>query len=438
MSTLEAQIRPVSVAVAPAQGQTDPATLFSLIVGELLSDLKSGCRIANCIEADLIKRGWPVGMIYGSESELSQRFQVGRAVIREAVRVLEVRGSARMRRGPHGGLQTLRPQSAQSVEMTADYVLLLGVQGNQIADARALIKQVKAQIDRRIDLGEPYSDELTQSKRVAVAFFEDLISTTQRLLYSNDTRKQSGSITRPLFHHSRAGQIARRLMTECTPQQWVKGIRLGSIFDLCERYRIDRGVLRQAIRILESAGMAVSLCGRGHGLVTQAPRPASVCRLVSCHFAAYGLSTSAAMELFHCISVEAAAKAAELAAPAQIARIRLALAAAERADEAKLAHAVFELEESQFAVLDNPLIDLFLRSTKAFPSWHIANNANSAMLNSVYLNETRKVAAAIARNDRAGAATAQHLKFCRLAEISAHPCFGKPGDFDVEATGTAA
>lgn len=369
--------------------------------------------------------------MYGSELELRQRFNIGRGVIREAVRVLEVRGSARMRRGPNGGLQVLRPEKVHSVQMAADYILLLGVQQSQIEAAETLVHQLKAHVERRIKLNGRSVEELMESKTVAIAFFEDLIDATKRLRQCSGGSAPAGSrITRPLFHQSRAGQIARRLMTECTPQQWIQGIRLGSVFELCERYRIDRGVLRQAIRILESAGMAVSLCGRGHGLITQAPRAASMCRLVSCHFAAQGLSTGAAMELFHFISVGAAASIAQRATPTQIARIDKALDALENATEAQTPAATFELEESQWSVIDNPLIDLFLRSTKAFPSLNIADHEISPLLNSVYLTETRNVAAAIARNDSAGAATAQHLKFCRLTRISAHPGLGGPEEFD--------
>jgi DNA-binding FadR family transcriptional regulator len=162
--------------------------------------------------------------------------------------------------------------------------------------------------------------------------------------------------------------------------------------------------------------MAVSLGGRGYGLITQAPRRASMCRLISCHFAAHGLSASAAMMLFRCMSVEAVAKVAELATAADVARIERALDAVERASSAESTQAIFEVEESQFSILDNPLIDLFLTSTKAFASWETPEVRDAVEQNSVYLTETRKVAAAIARRDVASAAAAQDSKHCRIAE----------------------
>ena len=60
--------------------------------------------IARRLEDEIVARGWPVGEVLGSESELLEYFGVSRAVFREAVRVVENTGAARMRRGPGGGL----------------------------------------------------------------------------------------------------------------------------------------------------------------------------------------------------------------------------------------------------------------------------------------------------------------------------------------------
>jgi DNA-binding FadR family transcriptional regulator len=397
-------------------------TLFPRIVGEMLGGLKSGCRLANLIEEELIQRRWPVGTIYGSEAELSRRFHVGRTVIREAVRVLEVRGCARMRRGPNGGLLVLRPSRSQSAEIVADYTVLVGISDEQIDDAERMLSRIKAQLDG--GRHRSHALELAQIQSIAIPFFEELIETVKKLNRATlDVR--AGTKSRPLFHHSRAGQIARRMMMQCTPQQWIRGVRLGSTFDLCERYSIHRDVLRQAVRILESAGMAMSLSGRGKGILSQAPRPASMCRLISCHFAAHGLSPAAAMALYECISVEAIAKVAALATCAEIERIEHALSKAwsdfESGSEEQLTNDIYELEESQLGILNNPLIDLFLRSTKAFPAWGYPLIDASASLNPVYLAETRKVVFAIASGSATAAARAQEIKVRRLTEISQRP-----------------
>lgn len=205
------------------------------------------------------------------------------------------------------------------------------------------------------------------------------------------------------------------MMTECTPQEWIRGTRLGSTLDLCDRYRIDRSVLRQAIRILESAGIAVTLTGRGHGLITQAPQFSSVCRLISCHFAAHDLSASAAVELFHWFSVEAVAEAAKLAASVDIERINRVL---DKTNEAELLTALAEIEDGLFSTLKNPLIELFLRSTMAFPSWDTPACDDPTLMNKIYLVETRNVVDAIARRDSARAAAAQDRKHRRLLVVA--------------------
>ncbi len=66
-------------------------------------------RLAHAIEQEIIGRGWPVGEGLGSEAQLMERYQVGRSVLREAVRILESRWVARPRPGPGGGLVVTAP-----------------------------------------------------------------------------------------------------------------------------------------------------------------------------------------------------------------------------------------------------------------------------------------------------------------------------------------
>jgi DNA-binding FadR family transcriptional regulator len=66
--------------------------------------------LARRIEHDIAERGWPVGEVLGSESELIERYGVSRAVLREAVRIVENHFVATMRRGPGGGLVVMAPE----------------------------------------------------------------------------------------------------------------------------------------------------------------------------------------------------------------------------------------------------------------------------------------------------------------------------------------
>jgi DNA-binding FadR family transcriptional regulator len=70
---------------------------------------KKAEELAHRIETLVMGKGWPVGESLGSEPQLIERYGVSRAVLREAVRILEHHGVARMRRGPGGGLIVTAP-----------------------------------------------------------------------------------------------------------------------------------------------------------------------------------------------------------------------------------------------------------------------------------------------------------------------------------------
>jgi DNA-binding FadR family transcriptional regulator len=66
--------------------------------------------LARRIEDEIVAARWPVGAVLGTETELSERYGVGRSVLRETARVLESHGVARRRPGPGGGLVVARPE----------------------------------------------------------------------------------------------------------------------------------------------------------------------------------------------------------------------------------------------------------------------------------------------------------------------------------------
>src|SRR5690348_11644996 len=66
--------------------------------------------LARRIEDEIVAARWPLGTVLGTETELSERYGVGRSVLRETARVLESHGVARRRPGPGGGLVVTRPE----------------------------------------------------------------------------------------------------------------------------------------------------------------------------------------------------------------------------------------------------------------------------------------------------------------------------------------
>jgi DNA-binding FadR family transcriptional regulator len=85
-------------------------------------DSKRAELLSREIYRDIVARGWPVGEVWGSESELMAAHGVSRAVLREAVRLLEHHQIAVMRRGPGGGLVVTAPTLDATAAAVALYL----------------------------------------------------------------------------------------------------------------------------------------------------------------------------------------------------------------------------------------------------------------------------------------------------------------------------
>ena len=96
-------------------------------IGGAITAPKLASVVARRIEDDVVARGWPVGTVLGSETDLLERFGVSRAVLREAVRIVEHTGAARMRRGPGGGLVVSEPSRSAVVTAISVWFSYVGV-----------------------------------------------------------------------------------------------------------------------------------------------------------------------------------------------------------------------------------------------------------------------------------------------------------------------
>ena len=112
-------------AVSPVPGARDP---------------KLAERVAASIEADVLRAGWPVGLVLGSEEQLAARYGVGRAVIREAIRLAEHRQVARMRRGRGGGLVVVAPDASAVTESLSIYLEYAQVGVDDLLEARTVLE----------------------------------------------------------------------------------------------------------------------------------------------------------------------------------------------------------------------------------------------------------------------------------------------------------
>lgn len=96
--------------------------------------------VAERINDDIAADGWRIGAVFGSETDLLERYQVSRAVLREAVRLLEHHSVARMRRGPGGGLLVETPDPTASIHTMALYLDYEGLTGQDLRVVREAIE----------------------------------------------------------------------------------------------------------------------------------------------------------------------------------------------------------------------------------------------------------------------------------------------------------
>ncbi|MGY6501116.1 MAG: FadR/GntR family transcriptional regulator [Acidimicrobiales bacterium] len=120
---------------------------------------KLAAAIAARIVVDISDAGWPEGEVFGSEAELLDRYGVSRAVLREAVRLLEHQEVARMRRGPGGGLVVTVPSVESVIQAVMVYLLYVGAGMDDVFEARQALEQEAASL-AAVRLGEGSVAEL--------------------------------------------------------------------------------------------------------------------------------------------------------------------------------------------------------------------------------------------------------------------------------------
>ncbi len=297
---------------------------------------KRAAQIARRIEADIIRRGWPIGESLGSEQALQERYQVSRSVLREAVRLVEHHQVARMRRGPGGGLLICEPDAAAATKAVVIYLEYQGTTIDVLLNARLLLEPLAAVLAaERIDEAgiarlravlstasqrEFHTALAEQSKNPALQLFIDILMrlTAQ---FARGSRADPAALDRTRTEHAeivaavtagdsaRAQTLSERHIESVTT--WLRrhrkpsrprrptpdttaakraevvaaairddiaasGWQVGSIFateaQLLERYRVSRSVLREAVRLLEYHAIARMRRGPGGGLVVGKPQ----------------------------------------------------------------------------------------------------------------------------------------------------------------------
>ncbi|MER6490104.1 MULTISPECIES: hypothetical protein [Streptomyces] len=219
-----------------------PQNEFQSFEAPMCAEVEKGaCQIARLIEEDLIVRGGPQDASLGSEVELAERHGVGRAVAREAVRILEVRGTARMVRGPSGpnsGFRVREVDHSRTANFLMGFVLFFGTTEPQLVEAEEAIQRVRYGLcdDIRND-----ADLVVEQVFVALDLFDDVLGAIRQMMSGNGAIPGNPTVLSApeVLNCSRAGPITERILRECIAEQWAQGHRLGSEEDLCFRYGVD-------------------------------------------------------------------------------------------------------------------------------------------------------------------------------------------------------
>jgi DNA-binding FadR family transcriptional regulator len=123
---------------------------------------KRARQIAEMLQQEIMAAHWPIGQSLGSEPELLARFGVSRGVLREAIRLLESREVAEMRKGPSGGLVVSQPNgSAVATEMTL-YMEYRGVTPAHLFETRKALELTCVEV-ASAHLGEEGIDRLRKA-----------------------------------------------------------------------------------------------------------------------------------------------------------------------------------------------------------------------------------------------------------------------------------
>ena len=177
-------------------------------------------------------------------------------------------------------------------------------------------------------------------------------------------RPHRASTTRISTAENLPAAIAHQLAAEIASGAGSDG-RLGSEWELCQRFGVSRLTLRQAIRLLQDSGLVDSHRGRGNGLVVRDRRSAGIIRIVLAYFIGTKLNPASVGTILFQMNCFVPALAASRADSEERQQLEAALTRVESCDLVdryellRLVHCVSRLAGS-------PIVDLFSRCVAAY------------------------------------------------------------------------
>lgn len=415
---------------------TTAEKIYSASTDEDADQARLAERLARQIEDDIASKGVPVGGVMGSLRDLSERYGVGRAAVREGVALLERRGLGRLRPGPCGGFIVAQPDADSIGAELANYFRMAGISSQHLLDARDAVDLMVAamaatnrarseqealqftpagespdslgwHLRTRIDLAG-FSDEpalglfvtclndLTEEfaspreaqndwqKRAelsaaqltsAVIAGQPEVAMTAMQALNDDLKSRLSAKTHPIAapittderhedDRTLANLVARRFAAEIL-RTGSAGQRLGSEWDLCERFSVSRATLRRAIRQLQDSGLVECRRGRGNGLIVRDLRGTGTIRLVLAFLISHQMNPKAAGTILFQLNRFIPALAVLRANEQERGELEALLARARRKDTIDR-YELLRLVQCVSRLGDSPIIDLFSRCLAAY------------------------------------------------------------------------
>jgi DNA-binding FadR family transcriptional regulator len=351
---------------APAPG-ADVSRAAASIVGapESVDDpnpvrnRKLGSEIAMRLEEEFLSAGWSVGQVFGLQADIQRRYNIGRWALREAIRILEMRGSATMRRGRGGGLTIADPALENIMKLCAMHLLMHQATREQFNQAKSLLTVVAGRLTARrgveaqhlaVELGDALSDDRAMLTALAKAtqnpafqFVEGILRLVGGCRFMGGERMNAARLEpivavivdarhealpgvvsrlssyspaqsqnalelfgwlRPdssLNHCRYSAQLAFKILDDVMAQPSGKPVFLGSEWEMAQRYDYSLEVVRQASRILEDMGVIESRLGRNGGLFTRQPGETEVSPQIFAYCAKRSVALSDAVDVLTAI-----------------------------------------------------------------------------------------------------------------------------------------
>jgi DNA-binding FadR family transcriptional regulator len=110
--------------------------------------------LAHEIDREIRRRGWPVGQSLGSEGALIKRYGTSRAILRQAVRILETHSVVNMKRGPGGGLFVTSPSASRAISIAISHLASAKTERQHVLELREALELLAVELVTQRAMGK--------------------------------------------------------------------------------------------------------------------------------------------------------------------------------------------------------------------------------------------------------------------------------------------